>query len=240
MAPKQSDLAVETKGCIVLNSGSNFEQALQDLQGFDRIWILYWFHKNTGWKAKVSTPRGGAKRGVFATRSPHRPNPIGLSCVELLSIKGREIIIGKSDLIDGTPILDIKPYLINADAFPNCKQGWLEITPETAYEVIWNLPAAKQIAFIEKRWDFPLKDTVEMRLKNNPFPLKNNRIKKFDDDIFELAIKSWRFRYKIIQNKITIQNIVSGYDAETLAGKKASRWDDVALHQLFLLIAERA
>ena len=79
MAPRQAELSEVEEGLIVLNSGHNFEQALEDLKGFERIWIIYWLHRNHGWKPKVKTPRNGKKRSVFATRSPHRPNPIGLS-----------------------------------------------------------------------------------------------------------------------------------------------------------------
>lgn len=231
MAPKQANLAVESTGTIVLSPGNNFEQALQDLNGFERIWIVYWFHKNAGWKVKVSTPRGGPKRGVFSTRSPHRPNPIGLSCVELVAIKGRELTIGKSDLIDGTPILDIKPYLNYADAFPKSKQGWIEEVPQKDYKVTFSPLAKRQIAFIESRWDFPFKDTIELRLKGNPYPLKNNRIKPLDNDTFELAVKTWRIHYTIKNERISIKNIVSGYDSETLAGRKPTRWNDLPLHQ---------
>lgn len=234
MAAKQSTLSFIPNGKIVMNEGCNYEQALKDLKGFERIWIIYWFHKNERWKTTVATPRGGKKRGVFATRSPHRPNPIGISCVELLDIKGRTLTIGTNDLLDGTPVLDIKPYIVYADAFNKSRQGWLEDSESEAYEIIFSSCANEQITFIEKHWDFPLKQTIEMRLKTHPYPLKNNRIKRRNDGSFALAMKTWRVSYRINDMTITIDDITSGYDMETLAGKKASRWDDVPLHQEFI------
>lgn len=105
-------------------------EALRDLDGFDYIWLISWFHLNgPRLKPLVSPPRGGPKRGVFSTRAPHRPNPIGLSCVRLLKIEGRTLFVDDLDLIDGTPILDIKPYIPDYDALPNAARGWLVDVP---------------------------------------------------------------------------------------------------------------
>jgi len=93
----------------------------------ERIWILAHLHLNQGYNAKVMPPRGPKKkRGLLATRAPHRPNPIGLSAVTLLGVKGNKLSLGPCDLIDGTPILDIKPYIPYADAFPDAKAGWVD------------------------------------------------------------------------------------------------------------------
>ena len=102
------------------------EQVLKDLQGFERIWLIFSFHLSEGWKNTVKPPRGGPKRGVLATRSPHRPNSIGLSAVELVRIDGRTVHLRGVDLLDGTPVLDIKPYVPYADAFPDAKAGWID------------------------------------------------------------------------------------------------------------------
>lgn len=101
--------------------------ALRALEGFERIWLIYVFHMNEGWSALVTPPRGPRiKRGVLATRSPHRPAPIGLSAVELVSIEERLLHVRGIDLLDGTPILDIKPYIPYADAFPGARAGWVD------------------------------------------------------------------------------------------------------------------
>jgi len=102
------------------------EKVIQDLDGFERIWLIFAFHLSEGWKTCVKPPRGGPKRGVFATRSPHRPNSIGLSAVELLKIEGRTLYLRGVDLLDGTPVLDIKPYVPYADAFPDANAGWID------------------------------------------------------------------------------------------------------------------
>ena len=101
-------------------------KVLQDMDGFERLWLIYALHRSEGWRSTVKPPRGGPKRGVLATRSPHRPNAIGLSAVELVKIEGRTLHLRGVDLLDGTPVLDIKPYVPYADAFPDAKAGWID------------------------------------------------------------------------------------------------------------------
>jgi tRNA-Thr(GGU) m(6)t(6)A37 methyltransferase TsaA len=100
--------------------------AFRDLEGFQRIWLLFAFHRSQGWTPEVRPPRGGGKRSVLATRSPHRPNAIGLSAVELVAVEERCLRVRGVDLLDGTPILDIKPYVPYADAFPDSAAGWID------------------------------------------------------------------------------------------------------------------
>ncbi len=100
--------------------------AFRDLAGFERIWLLFVFNRSQGWKAEVRPPRGGGRRSVLATRAPHRPNAIGLSAVELLAVEPRALRVRGLDLLDGTPVLDIKPYVPYADAFPDAAAGWID------------------------------------------------------------------------------------------------------------------
>lgn len=100
--------------------------AFRDLAGFERVWLVFVFHRSEGWKPEVRPPRGGGKRSVLATRSPHRPNAIGLSAVELVAVEERFLRVRGMDLLDGTPILDIKPYVPYADAFPSSRAGWID------------------------------------------------------------------------------------------------------------------
>lgn len=102
------------------------EEALRDLAGFQRIWVVFAFHRSEGWAPMVRPPRGKVKRGVLATRSPHRPNAIGLSAVELVSVEGRSLRLRGVDFLDGTPVLDLKPYVPYADAFPDSRAGWID------------------------------------------------------------------------------------------------------------------
>jgi tRNA-Thr(GGU) m(6)t(6)A37 methyltransferase TsaA len=100
---------------------------LRGLDGFDRLWVLYVLDRSEGWRALVVPPRGPhVRRGVFATRAPHRPNPIGLSAVALIGVEGREILVRGVDMLDGTPVLDVKPYVAFADAFPDARAGWVD------------------------------------------------------------------------------------------------------------------
>ncbi|PLX96247.1 MAG: tRNA (N6-threonylcarbamoyladenosine(37)-N6)-methyltransferase TrmO [Desulfuromonas sp.] len=106
-------------------------RALQDLDGFSHLWLIYALHRSEGWRCTVKPPRGGPKRGVLATRAPHRPNPIGLSAVELLAVEGRKLNLRGVDLLNATPILDIKPYVPYADAFPEARAGWIDALDQT-------------------------------------------------------------------------------------------------------------
>lgn len=102
-------------------------ESLRFLEGFEYVWVIYVFHMNEGWSPMVRPPRGPRiKRGLFATRSPHRPNPIGLSALQLIRIEGRDLHVRGLDLLDGTPVLDLKPYIPYADAFPGAKAGWVD------------------------------------------------------------------------------------------------------------------
>ena len=101
-------------------------KALRDIEGFDRIWLLTHLHLNPKWGPLVRPPRGGVRRGVLATRSPHHPNSIGLSCVMLDGVEKGVLHIRGADLIDGTPVLDIKPYIPYCDAFPESAAGWVD------------------------------------------------------------------------------------------------------------------
>jgi len=131
--PRQPVLGEAQPAEIELNSGSNFHQALQDMDGFSHIWVLYWMHLNKGWNPVVMPPRGPKiKRGLFATRAPHRPNSIGLSAVRLKKVKGRILHIEGHDMLDGTPVLDIKPYLPYADSISTATSGWLDDTGLTS------------------------------------------------------------------------------------------------------------
>ncbi|WP_432822837.1 tRNA (N6-threonylcarbamoyladenosine(37)-N6)-methyltransferase TrmO [Trichloromonas sp.] len=130
-APHQGTVAAGTEtgefALATLELGDWLDaKVVQDLGGFDRLWLIFAFHLNEGWKSTVKPPRGGPKRGILATRAPHRPNPIGLSAVELVRIEGRTLHLRGVDLLDGTPVLDIKPYVPYADAFPESRAGWID------------------------------------------------------------------------------------------------------------------
>jgi len=125
-APHQPSAAPDALGSIVV--APPYRAALADLDSCARIWVLFVFDRSRGWAPTVKPPRGGPKRGVLATRAPNRPAPIGLTCVALLRVDlaAGELHVRGLDLLDQTPVLDIKPYLPFVDAFPDAGHGWLE------------------------------------------------------------------------------------------------------------------
>lgn len=129
-APRQSGLGRGGEGVIEIRQG--LQNALQDLAGFSHLWVLTWFHLARGFRSQVVPPRDTQKRGVLATRAPQRPNPIGLSCVRLVRIEKRRIHIADHDLLDGTPVLDLKPYLPYCDSVPDAATGYVAGLPDHA------------------------------------------------------------------------------------------------------------
>jgi tRNA-Thr(GGU) m(6)t(6)A37 methyltransferase TsaA len=103
-----------------------FEEGLKDLEGFSHIWVLYLFHESDDYSLQVRPYLDDGARGVFACRAPRRPNPIGLSAVRLLSRQGNILRVKGLDMLDGTPVLDIKPYVPEFDTDEEIRLGWLE------------------------------------------------------------------------------------------------------------------
>ena len=233
--PRQAGLLPDNSGWIQLKSNCQFEQALEGLEGFDLIWVIFRFHRHTTWKPKVMPPRGGKKQGVFATRSPHRPNFIGFSCVKLEAIEGLTLFIKGHDLLDGTPILDIKPYLNYADSLTAERQGWLEeLASPLKVTFQWSPRAQAQLDYLINNWNYALKMAIEHRLAQSPLPYPNHRVKHIQEDEYELAYRTWRVRYTWNEGVVTVLYLKSGYDQETLNGQKNSRWNDVAIHRALM------
>ena len=124
--PIQPRFSDGTEGSVEVFS--EFLPGLKDLEGFDRIWLLYWFDR-AGFEncdLVVRPYLDDTPRGVFATRAPARPNPIGLSAVRLLEVQGNTLRIRDVDILEGTPLLDIKPYFPDFDCFKVARSGWLQ------------------------------------------------------------------------------------------------------------------
>ncbi len=122
--PIQSALADGAVGSVTVFE--DFHEGLKDLEGFERIWLLYWFHCALEGRLLVTPFLDTEQRGVFATRSPARPNALGLSCVRLIRIEGNTLHVSDIDVIDGTPLLDIKPYVPRFDHFDVTRAGWFD------------------------------------------------------------------------------------------------------------------
>ena len=122
--PIQPVFAADVEG--VVEVFPRYQQGLKDIAGFERIWLVYWFHRSGTPKLIVTPFRDEHERGLFATRAPCRANPIGLSVVRLLEVAGNRLRIAGVDVLDGTTLLDIKPYVPEWDAFPESRTGWMQ------------------------------------------------------------------------------------------------------------------
>lgn len=157
--PRQSGLARNLKGRIVFEPEYRNPDALRGLEGFSHIWLIWEFSANRGngsWQPTVRPPRlgGNVRMGVFATRSPFRPNPLGLSCVkvdsiELSTAEGPVINVFGADLMDGTPIYDIKPYIKYADSRPEAVCGYVDKLEERSLRVVFPSELSARISEVE-------------------------------------------------------------------------------------------
>jgi tRNA-Thr(GGU) m(6)t(6)A37 methyltransferase TsaA len=139
--PRQPGLVAKSWARLKIRADLQPEQALEGLEGFSHVWLIWIFHQNkvSRYHARVHPPRlEGKSMGLFATRTPHRPNPIGLSLVELVRVEKDGIIVAGADLVDGTPILDIKPYLPEVEAIPEARTGWTSEVKKDPIAVVFN------------------------------------------------------------------------------------------------------
>lgn len=173
--PRQPGLSPKAWAKIKLRPDLHPEQALEGLDGFSHLWIIWVFHQNktARYHAKVHPPRlGGKSMGVFATRSPHRPNPIGLSLVEIVKIENGELIVAGADLVDGTPILDIKPYLPEVEAKPQAQVGWTgEVSAKNIQVQFSNEAEAVLQKWQSQHPDKELRTIIVDTLKLDPRPV---------------------------------------------------------------------
>jgi tRNA (adenine37-N6)-methyltransferase len=105
---------------------AEYAEGLRDIDGFSHLFLIYVFHRCPSYQLTVRPFLDTTPRGVFATRAPRRPNAIGISIVRLIEVKGSTLLIGDVDILDGTPLLDLKPYVPEFDAYPDASSGWLE------------------------------------------------------------------------------------------------------------------
>ncbi len=200
-APRQGVMSSDTSSYIELVRGRNFEQGLRGIEGFSRLWIVYTFHLNSHWKPMVNAPRRfGPKVGVFATRAPYRPNSIGLSCVKLEKVTGLKIYISQSDILDGSPVLDIKPYLPYSDSFPEATTGWVQTELDQIYTVEFSEEALTQAEELFNQRDINLFNYAQVQLSFNPHDEKRKRIKLISEGnkvFYTLAYQTWRMKFTI-------------------------------------------
>jgi tRNA-Thr(GGU) m(6)t(6)A37 methyltransferase TsaA len=226
-APRQPRAASDVAGSVELFKGNHYEDALADLEGWDHIWLITWFDRNQGWRPKVRPPRSDKKRGVFATRAPYRPNPIGISAVKLERVEGLTLHVKGMDLLDGTPVLDIKPYLAWADSIPEASAGWLDGAPGSSttsssgaqrpedpgpsFEVLFTADAEAQLRWLAVEQAVDLAPLIERVLSTGPRPHAYRRIRELGDGRSRLAVQDWRAEFRLEGTTVTVDKIFSGY-----------------------------
>jgi tRNA-Thr(GGU) m(6)t(6)A37 methyltransferase TsaA len=235
--PRQPRIA-NVRARIELFKGRGFEDAISDLEGWDYIWVLTWMHRARTWRPKVQPPRSERKRGVFSTRAPHRPNPIGMSAMRIVSISGRTIEVEECDAIDGTPVLDIKPYVPWADAIPNARTGWLAspdgvppggerpADPRPTWEVTFTERARQQLGWLKER-EVDLEERLAYTLSLGPQPHAYRRIVETQAG-WRIAIKEWFAYFEWDAMTITVSRITSGVKRENLPKAAAIHHEFIA------------
>ncbi len=172
--PRQPGLVPSSFARIKIAAEWQPADSLQGLEAFSHIWIVFHFHQNqvSHFHAKVHPPRmGGDKIGLFATRSPHRPNPIGLSLVKLERIEAPYVYVSGIDIVDGTPVIDIKPYIGYVESIPDAVSGWVQEKVDLAIEVKFLAVALEKLEVIHKlRPDYKIEELIVSTLKLDPRP----------------------------------------------------------------------
>ncbi len=204
--PRQAGIVEALEGQVVFEPAYRDPEALRGLEGFDRLWLIWQFSENLreagDWSPTVRPPRlgGNVRMGVFATRSPFRPNALGLSCVRLLGIErdpeqGTVLRIGGADLTDGTPIFDIKPYVPYADAHPEARAGFAPDAGETL-ELVF-LPGAEEKVPPEKR------EALRGVLERDPRP----RYQRDPERVYGLRFGEQNVKFTVDGKRLTVREV---------------------------------
>nr|WP_193988840.1 tRNA (N6-threonylcarbamoyladenosine(37)-N6)-methyltransferase TrmO [Lelliottia steviae] len=209
--PRQPRLVPEAKAKLVFSSDFNREEFVRGLDEFSHIWLLFRFHETAdkGYSAMVRPPRlgGNERKGVFATRATFRPNAIGMSAVKLEGIEYKNgqlcLLLSGIDLLDGTPILDIKPYLPYSDAMTDATAGFADSRPETDMSVEFTDEA---LAFIEKQTEQPeLKAFISNVLKQDPRPAYKKQ--RESEQSYGMTLYDFNIRWHVRDNHNTVTRI---------------------------------
>ena len=209
--PRQSreDSCIETH--IIFAPAYRVREALRGIEDYSHLWLLWGFHEairregEESWSPTVRPPRlGGNKRmGVFATRSPFRPNPIGLTSVKLLRVEetkdnGLVLVVSGADLLDGTPIYDIKPYLAFSDSHPQAKSGFAEATQDYRLQVQIAADLLQRISHQACPWE-----ALKEILSQDPRPAYQHD----PDRVYHLDYDGWKVDFMVDNATVCIKNI---------------------------------
>ncbi|HBO23297.1 MULTISPECIES: tRNA (N6-threonylcarbamoyladenosine(37)-N6)-methyltransferase TrmO [unclassified Providencia] len=210
--PRQPGLVPGGSGRLHLHPPFNDQNAIRGLTQFSHIWVLFVFHQTMegGWKPLVRPPRlgGNEKLGVFATRSTFRPNPIGMSLVELKGVitKNNQVILelGSLDLVDGTPVIDIKPYLPFAEAITTAEAGYAQDAPSDNMHVIFSSQAQKELQIYQN--EYPgLAQFIEQVLMQDPRPAYKKQSTEIRD--YAVHLLDFNVRWRVIDSVTEVFSI---------------------------------
>lgn len=203
--PRQSGLVPDLAGRVEMAEGFRQREALRGLEGFSHVWLVWGFSRNHTWSTTVRPPRlgGNTRLGVFATRSPFRPNPLGLSLVELEKVvwdgpHGPELQVKGADLMDGTPIYDIKPYVPYADTRPEARSGFAQgadgtLEVQCPPDLLARLPEDQRPALLGV-------------LAQDPRPHYQND----PDRIYGMAFGEWNVKFQVEQGMVRVIGLEKG------------------------------
>lgn len=202
--PRQAGIVAQLEGTVVFTPEYRDPQALRGLEGFSHIWLLWRFSQSEreGWAPTVRPPRlgGNVRMGVFATRSPFRPNSIGLSCVRLLAIEqdeklGHILRVSGGDLMDGTPILDIKPYVPYADSHPEAAAGFAP-DPGEKLRVHFEPEALSAIPEVKL-------EALQGVLENDPRP----RYQREPERVYAMEFAGLEIKFEVSENELRVISV---------------------------------
>lgn len=225
--PRQSQIAKLCSGFIEMDKKWEPLKSLKGLEAFSHAWVLFWFHDNNNfiYRPVVHPPRLGRKgMGAFATRSPLRPNPIGLSLVKIDRVIKERIYISGIDIIEGTPVLDIKPYINAYDSVPDSKSGWLEDLKTEDLEVKFSQEALQDLASF----------THHQNLQQNIRDILSSDIRNRNDKQTKNIGKALGFYFE----DLNIIFVCSGQHVEVIKVEKAKSKNNKASRDLALVDAQ--
>ncbi|WP_338362788.1 tRNA (N6-threonylcarbamoyladenosine(37)-N6)-methyltransferase TrmO [uncultured Pseudoalteromonas sp.] len=199
--PRQPRLVPQAKAKLIFTAEFNREEFVRGIEEFSHIWLLFRFHETAdkGYSAMVRPPRlgGNERKGVFATRATFRPNALGMSAVKLEGVEYKNgqlsLLLAGIDLLDGTPIVDIKPYLPYSDAMHDASAGFADTRPETQMSVEF---CSEVTEFIAKQTHYPeLKDFIANVLKQNPRPAYKKQ--KQGEQSYGMTLYDFNIRWQV-------------------------------------------
>jgi len=204
--PRQSGLVEELRSTVIFEPEFRNSDALRGIEGYSHLWLIWQFSEavRTDWSPTVRPPRlgGNARMGVFATRSPFRPNSLGLSSVKLLGVEeteafGTVLHVGGADLMDGTPIFDIKPYISYADSYPDAAGGFADTAGDFLLDVDFPTPLLEKLPKSKRKAAIGI-------LSHDPRP----SYQRSPERVYGLPFADYDLQFRVADNTLTVLEVI--------------------------------